>query len=203
MKRSASLMHIVGINRQQGLSLIEVLVSLVIMAIGMLGAAGLFMTGLRGATDSVYRTSAAQAATEIADRMRINPLGVAAGNYVDNANAIATNAAPGNNCSSAACTPLQQATWDRITWARTLSNASLSGNAKDRASKIPQGVGAVCRDSTPDDGTPAGIACDGLATSPIVVKVWWSERALSAKEAESGNQVQRRYVLSVVPPSLP
>jgi len=37
---------------------------------------------------------------------------------------------------------------------------------------LPAGEGQVCRDSTPDDGTPAAPACDGLG-SLHAVKVWW------------------------------
>src|SRR5690606_21505605 len=37
---------------------------------------------------------------------------------------------------------------------------------------LPAGEGQVCLDSTPDDGTPAAPACDGLG-SLHAVKVWW------------------------------
>src|SRR5690606_23409236 len=37
---------------------------------------------------------------------------------------------------------------------------------------LTAGEGQVCRDSTPDDGTPAAPACDGLG-SLHAVKVWW------------------------------
>ena len=41
---------------------------------------------------------------------------------------------------------------------------------------LPGGVGIVCTDNTPNDGTPGVPACDGLPNSNYVVKIWWNER---------------------------
>src|SRR5664279_5546377 len=40
------------------------------------------------------------------------------------------------------------------------------------AAQLPAGVGVVCIDSTPDDGTSAAPQCDGIGTV-IAVKLWW------------------------------
>ncbi|HFD11932.1 MAG TPA: type IV pilus modification protein PilV [Crenotrichaceae bacterium] len=68
-----------NINRQinqRGFSLIEILVSLLILSIGMLGMAGLQVSGLRNSATSSYRTDATQLSYNIADSMRANRLAV-------------------------------------------------------------------------------------------------------------------------------
>lgn len=61
---------------QTGFSLIEILISLVIISIGMLGLGGLQLSSLRGANNAHFRTVASLSATDLIDRMRANRLGV-------------------------------------------------------------------------------------------------------------------------------
>lgn len=56
----------------KGFSLIEVLVSIVVLSIGLLGLASLQVSGLRVGQSSFYRAQAAQLATDMADRLRAN-----------------------------------------------------------------------------------------------------------------------------------
>jgi len=73
--------HIPG-KRQHGFTLLEVLIALLILSIGLLGLAALQTTGLRSNQMASMRTLATEAAYDITDRMRANPVGVAAGDYV-------------------------------------------------------------------------------------------------------------------------
>lgn len=57
---------------QRGFSLIEVLVSVVVLSVGLLGLAALQVSGLRVGQSSFYRAQAAQLATDMADRLRAN-----------------------------------------------------------------------------------------------------------------------------------
>jgi type IV pilus assembly protein PilV len=59
-------------QRMQGFTLVEVLVSLVVMTVGMLGIAVLFVEGLQINRTSVYRTTAVGLAVDMADRIRTN-----------------------------------------------------------------------------------------------------------------------------------
>ena len=61
-----------GPVRQRGFSLIEVLVSIVVLSVGLLGLAALQVSGLRVGQSSFYRAQAAQLATDMADRLRAN-----------------------------------------------------------------------------------------------------------------------------------
>ena len=79
-------------KRQYGFTLLEVLIALLILSIGLLGLAALQTTGLRSNQMASMRTLATEAGYDITDRMRANPVGVAAGEYV-----IAVGDAPGGS----------------------------------------------------------------------------------------------------------
>ena len=57
---------------QSGFSLLEVLVTLVILSLGILGAAGLQRAALQNGHSALLRAQAAQYAYDMADRMRAN-----------------------------------------------------------------------------------------------------------------------------------
>ena len=56
-----------------GFTLVEVLVALVVLAVGMLGIAGLYVESLKAGRTSIYRTTAVTLAADMADRIRANP----------------------------------------------------------------------------------------------------------------------------------
>lgn len=76
-------------SRQQGFTLIEVLVAVVVLAIGLLGLAGLQATAVRSNNSAYMRSQATVLAYDIADRMRVNrqaaPIYGLCGKDVDNA----------------------------------------------------------------------------------------------------------------------
>lgn len=68
---------------QGGFSMIEVLVSIVVMAFGLLGISGLIVNSVNNATQTELASRANQAANEIMDAMRANTVSSAA-NYLVN-----------------------------------------------------------------------------------------------------------------------
>jgi type IV pilus assembly protein PilV len=62
----------VALPSQRGFSLIEVLVSIVVMAFGLLGVSGMMLSGVNNATGMDLSSRAAQSAGEIMDAMRAN-----------------------------------------------------------------------------------------------------------------------------------
>lgn len=64
-----------GLRHDRGFTLIEVLVALVVMSVGMLGIAALYLEGLRASRTAVYRTTAVNLAADMADRIRANGQG--------------------------------------------------------------------------------------------------------------------------------
>lgn len=62
-----------NIDKQTGTSLMEVLVTVIITAIGLLGLAIIQNTGLKASYDSYARTQGSFLAADLADRVRANP----------------------------------------------------------------------------------------------------------------------------------
>lgn len=67
--------------QQCGFSLLEVLVTLVVLSLGILGLAGLQNAALKNAHSALLRAQAAQYAQDMADRMRANRAAAVAGQY--------------------------------------------------------------------------------------------------------------------------
>ena len=96
-------------TRQRGFSLVEVLITLVIMSVGMLGIAGLYVQSMQAGRTSMFRHNAVTLAGDVADRIRANPgAGIA---YA------APNGA-NNNCVNGGvdCSPAQMAAHDILQW---------------------------------------------------------------------------------------
>jgi len=70
------------IHKDSGFTLLEVLIALLVLAIGLLGLAALQTTGLRANQMASMRTLATQLAYDMTDRMRANEVGIAANQYV-------------------------------------------------------------------------------------------------------------------------
>ncbi len=60
-------------TRQRAFSLVEVLIALVIMSVGMLGIAGLYVQSMQAGRTSLFRHNAVTLAGDVADRIRANP----------------------------------------------------------------------------------------------------------------------------------
>ena len=68
----SQLMRISRRRAQRGLTLVEVLVAIVVLAIGLLGLAGLQVNALKVNQGSTYRWRASQLAIDLADQLRAN-----------------------------------------------------------------------------------------------------------------------------------
>lgn len=108
-------------NRQTGFSLVEVLITLVIMSVGMLGIAGLYVQSMQAGRTSMFRHHAVTLAGDVADRIRANPTAD-----------IAYTAADGvdNNCvlGGVDCTPAQMAANDILLWKDQAANTLPGGD---------------------------------------------------------------------------
>lgn len=118
------------LKRQSGFSLVEAMVSLVVVSVGMIGIAALYGQGLNAGRTALYRTQAVTLAADMADRIRTNRLG-----FLD------YNDPPANNnCGpgGVACTPDLMAAHDLFIWTAQVAN------------QLPAGVGTV----QAQNGTP-------------------------------------------------
>lgn len=74
-------MQSISIKQQRGATLVEVLISMLIIMLGVLGAVGLKVASTRAVADSNFRSTAAIYAQDMLERMRANPTRAATGEY--------------------------------------------------------------------------------------------------------------------------
>jgi len=113
-----------------GFTMIEVLVTLIILSIGLLGLAGLQASSMSNNHNAYLKSQSTLLANDMADRLRANIVGVRAGNY-NNASGM-----PGieETCLDAGCAPDVMAAHDTHEWNTTL------------AQQLPAGQGTVTSD---------------------------------------------------------
>lgn len=102
-----------------GFTLVEVLIALVIMSVGMLGIAGLYVHSMQAGRTSVFRHHAVTLAGDIADRIRANPRAAASYGL----------AGANNNCIDGGvnCTLAEMAANDIFLWDQQAADTLPSG----------------------------------------------------------------------------
>ncbi len=139
-----------------GFTLIEVLITVVILSVGLLGVVALQAEGLKSGRTAILRNKAVALGADMADRMRSNRVGAIAGEYISAATDQGTN----RNCAddldgspTVACSPAFMADHDLWLWKRVLSDARLG---------LP--------------GEPTGvITTDGAVVPTFTITVTWTE----------------------------
>ena len=128
-------------RRQSGISMLEVLISVFVVAIGLLGIAALQFMSKRSNFEAVQRTTATLLAHDIIERMRANPsqlldyAGDAATPITPLGGPTATRTQPATDCTASACTPFQLSQYDLWEWETALNGLS----DEDTASKTGTG----------------------------------------------------------------
>jgi type IV pilus assembly protein PilV len=111
-------------RRQAGFSIVEVLVALIVLSVGMLGIASLYVDSLRAGRTALLRTQAVFLATDMADRIRANPTAGAAYALGGADNGCVAGAADSVNC-----TPAQMAAQDIFLWQNQITQLLPAGAA--------------------------------------------------------------------------
>ncbi len=150
-------------NSHSGFTLIEILVTMLVLAIGFLGLAALQSTGLQQSQNTYFRTQADILARDVADRMRANRLGVLNGSYEFAGAAVPAD--QGCAAAGADCTELEMATQDLHEWmlrVQTLpgGDATVAANGNLQTVTIMWDElrnGAAGTNCDPND--PADLAC--------------------------------------------
>jgi len=145
------------IKGQGGTTLIEVLVSLLVLSVGMLGMAGVQTVSLRNNQSAYFRTQATALSLDMFERLRANIASVEAGDF---------NNVTGEETESCfelvGCTGAQMAKQDIFDWEAEVAAA------------LPGGEAVVCLDSTGNDGTPGSESCDNTGRV-YAIKIWWDD----------------------------
>jgi type IV pilus assembly protein PilV len=148
----------------QGFSLLEVLVTLIVLSVGLLGLAALQATTLQNNHSAYQRVQATLLASDMADRMRSNfnneMLG---GKYYHN-----PEATKKDGCrNTTGCTSEEMAQDDIYRWQNSCADL------------LPGGSCIVCIDKIPEvDDTPAEPECEAndITYQPglsYAIKIWW------------------------------
>ena len=126
--------------KQRGITLVESLVAIVVMALGVLGILGAQMRTLADTQTGVRRAQAVRLIEDLSERIRVNPTGPSQlANYVIGSAEPA--APPGtselaalrtlqNSCTTSACTGAQLAARDRALWLATVQQTLPQGHAQ-------------------------------------------------------------------------
>jgi type IV pilus assembly protein PilV len=105
--------------RQQGFSMLEVLIAVLVFSLGMIGLAGLLIFAIQSNHVAYLRTQATFLAHNMAARMGANPAGLWNGDYN-----ITTILAPGAGITTtcaAGCNPADLATHDIQAWSQQVN----------------------------------------------------------------------------------
>lgn len=112
--------RITATRTQRGVGLIEVLIALVVLAVGALAIIAMQLTSKQANYDAVQRTTASHLASDLIERMRANPTGSGSyltGGLIGNAGF----AVPSPTCVSGdSCSPGELAIADLYDWERQL-----------------------------------------------------------------------------------
>ncbi len=100
-------------RRQAGASLIEILITLLILSLGMLALSGMMAYAVQMPKMSAYRAAAVSLASAHVERMRANVDGFKSDQYVQATTFPATSAPGGTNCTYPTCTAADIAAADK------------------------------------------------------------------------------------------
>jgi type IV pilus assembly protein PilV len=115
-------------GQSRGVTLIEVLVTVVILSVGLLGIAGLQLKGMQANRGAFYTSQAAFLAADVLDRMRANrPTALSTGTYARN---FADTPPGGSDCRTTDCDAAELARYDLRQWVSAVAASLPEGDAE-------------------------------------------------------------------------
>ncbi|MDO6610057.1 type IV pilus modification protein PilV [Shewanella sp. 1_MG-2023] len=174
--------------KRNGFSLIEVMVSLVILTVGLVGIFNLHIVAKRGSYESFQQTQASYYANDIINRMRMNRSELI--NYQGTYSGISS--APAKSCDvnvggNSICTSVETRVWDLYQWERMFQG----DNEKSSGTNV--------------GGLDTSVACIDVSGRDVTVVVTWrgvrassdglSEAGTFAKSCGSSSDRRRALVL--------
>jgi type IV pilus assembly protein PilV len=203
--------------KSRGFTLIELLIAVVILSVGLLGLAGMQITGLRSVNSSSSYTQATLAVNDLVERIRANPVAsdnnafllvespaISPNTNSTDPNLVLINCAamPNPYCSeyydgtnvvtATSCTPDQMAAYDINTWFCGENNGA--GRTGSLSSQFPQAeVRITCNDI---DNTDADACTYG---SRHTVSLSWRELDPNRDSGNPNATINRNITLTIQP----
>ena len=192
-------------SSQAGFNLIEVLVAMVVLSIGLLGIAGLQLTGVRANQSAYYRSQAISVMNDMIERMHVNLPGATQGLYADYDSNAGCGAAPAvcaqenGGAAPAACTAAQMAAYDRFVVACGMRNGVGTNRVGRITDLLPDGrIQVQCVNNA-----GVGAVVNAAACTPGFrhrVTVTWTERTQANAANPSQTALQTQTVTMTVQP---
>lgn len=191
-------------HTEAGFSLIEILVSIIILSFGVLAVVGLQAASLKANREAVYQSSAARLGKEMAEMMETNRAIAAASSASDNpylitfnstSNTVATAAPSTTNCWTGDCysgnTTADQkkiSQWQTQEWLYRLNE------------ELPGARVSICFDASPYDssGLPRW-TCSNSGTV-AVIKIGWTRASINSAPTSATNAFDRASTPALVIP---
>lgn len=179
-----------------GFSLVEVLVSVVVLSFGLLGMVGMQLAAMQSSREARLQSLAASLASELAEM-------AAANNEVNNKPTKADNPyifsfaesapkTPTTDCFKTTCVSAKDmATWQVAEW---------SARVSDPVRGLPEARVEACFDAAAYDasGIPRWACTPG--NGPLVVKIGWTRRSTRSTSADKDNAFQLAAGDDAAPP---
>lgn len=181
--------------RKAGFSLVEVLVSIVVLALGVIGAAGMQLTALRTTQQTAFQTHALQLAAEMAEAVMASERQIDSSEgtnpFLDLNYQSAHDSAPAvpdKLCYEIGCDGKEFAEFETYEWKNRIRTA------------LPGGRVLICRDSAPWNKNEHALSwdCSGSANDALVIKLGWQARNPDGSLSRDGrNESVPRVVIPV------
>lgn len=176
-----------------GFSLLEVLVAIVVLSLGLLGAMSMLMASMRSATESGSFTAAVNLVRDLSEKARVNKnastRGADANPYLLDLNSSdPLPGARGGGCAGAAaqCNADDLAAWDVHHWVQRARNT------------LPEAHVVICFDDEPLDTDDASQWTCTDRGRTLVVKLGWRPRLGSEEDMDAGRRTPR-VVMQLIP----
>lgn len=144
-----------------GFSLIEVMVTIVIMSFGLLGLAGMMFSSLNAGQVSMSRSVAVNLANEMGDRIRANWKAIKVNSFddVETTDYASATTACTTTCVTGTCSAADEATLDICLWKKQVGK------------QLPAGTASIEVDSTNVGCAEANKVCS------FTISINWNEQA--------------------------
>ena len=171
-----------------GSTLVEVLVALLLLAVGLLGGSAMQLSSLRARHESALLSTAMQLAASMAERMRANSAQMQAIDADNPYLGLDYEAGPLDDAAGApaclgdaGCSAAQLAQFDIAEWKQQLR--------KD----LPGARLRICRDALAWDVAAQGLqwSCSGGSGAPVVIKLGWRGRQTRGRAGQDAGAMPK------------